>query len=1611
MTSHDLSNRSSHDLQNRSHDAHRKLPPDQTIADPFAPIHHSSRSSWDTFTDDPLSHLPPPSSDVVKHEGLVLKRHSSSGAFSDDFVLIRTPSAHSLYTERGGGGGGRVQTSGTSRAAALATSESDLSQPVVEWQYQRLVASPNLVPSTSSASPGERSPASRRSDTEQLLHPSSPECDYTASGSMQEITSHLQEYTRNIQRDYRPQRESLGSRATVGRSFSYRLATHDSGKGKPVSPLMMRRSLSDIRHVGTGNQAVSMAASSLASPRSYSAAEVLNRSHDSHMASDYAGNVTGTTDTTTTTATSTSPPTTGEPDSQEGRMSLPNEESLMSPLLSPVSAGTEIPSGETFWSSFMDPSGSHSEPAHSYLFSLDGSASGPTHSADRSRDHMTSHDQYATPKQQNFSDLPEAIAQTLAPPTEATPLLQEEELTPKEEDGGLQLETASDFTLLGSMGVALETASFDPNKVASWIEDGVQYQPTNQSASSSHVTQPTNETTPPPPPPQQQDLASFTPKLRGSYDVMSPIPEASQEFTSSQASRQSGAARTRSHSQAVSLSPPLEEPQRQRSVSPFRHSGLSASSGHTQSTEHASSSVLTALNSAQQQQQGEIPSSATPLQLEPPSAGSETSSNISNARSSAGDESRSSSARALVGADISRTETRSQHLTSSSESNERVSRGTSPPRAPSSSPSRPLSPLATTSQSANVSPHQRSRMDSSTRDDPNVVQEQTQEHTARTGDVGASVEPMHGTTTAPQTSPHSGGSGSNETADSSLRRDNRSPLTELTGSNTSPSHLSGPATGAASSQSSIPAGVSGLMSRGARLRYSQQRHTERGRSSRRMSQELAIMNLAISGMDSGSQRSKTQSPPSDDSRLLRPISPALTPHRSTSAPVTTLSSTTRQLTSPDAPQLSGSNDDPTPSSSTSVPPPPQVEADSYDYLPPYSPPRLTAQERQNESEEQTATAAAAATQAPPRQQYRSTGETRLYTAPPPSYDEIFGASRRGNGGARHKNRQRGSSSRQRSAGQTRSTSSSAVGASVQLSEPSGARQQSRGHPLTRQSTNQRRLASITNLFRKTRRNSSSSSHQQQEPTPPVVPSEEMDASEYTASWVASYSHTPRPIDAARFRMDALSSVSAPAYPQGRAQSSRALSDITTSRTARREGNPPIPYRHPPPFPLGPSAEGESPSRPPSESHQVSTAPANRQLQQYGSRSHVTLRELSRNRNRPRPASEMVSSSGSGIPVRHQHRQQQTSQRSSTSQHQQQQQEERSRALENSGGFSSSCFDILSLPSTEQGTASETTGRGRGQVIAGSTPSSTDPPAQRRRDQLLNRPRAVPRSQVVASREHPLREQQIGAQETQPAEREQPTPEDLSTPNEHQRLSLTPTTQPDRQPTLPSPLQRDGEAASNDTTLAVNANANNTNATASPRSSTHNRPPPTPSSSDPPPPPPPSAQQQQQQQTTVLSTRVAARLRAESRRSQQEDGGDSSAEDRPASRESGDGPASTRNRLRVARRRRSSQDSAGGRGRGEESSSQQTVIECAVATTTLGSHDTEQSSQVAVPESCDQVVESCDQVTGSQAPLLESHDVSCDTSRDLPTGSRNGDSRESDATEIQTGACSNEAIST
>ncbi len=272
-------------------------------------------------------------------------------------------------------------------------------------------------------------------------------------------------------------------------------------------------------------------------------------------------------------------------------------------------------------------------------------------------------------------------------------------------------------------------------------------------------------------------------------------------------------------------------------------------------------------------------------------------------------------------------------------------------------------------------------------------------------------------------------------------------------------------------------------------RYSQRRQSEGPRRG-----ELEMMNLAISGMDHSHPH--TSHTPTPSQRALQHSQRVRTVQRSRPQSVNEQRAHCQR------------NDVASMASSRRGPSPPQVTADSYDYLPPYSPPSHVTQ-------------ASCTTHSPPTHntQSSSTGHERhtnepiaLLADPPPSYEEIFSQQTK-----RHGDRPR-SSRRSHSA---RESADPAVSGHV-----------GRG----------RRLISLANLFRRSRSRSSGQVLSSQSNSTPSQNTPSSQATQvtptnddFTADWVASYSRTPRPLTAIATRQD-------------------------TSMASL-----PIPYRRPPPF--------------------------------------------------------------------------------------------------------------------------------------------------------------------------------------------------------------------------------------------------------------------------------------------------------------------------------------------------------------------------------------------------------------------------------------------------------------
>ena len=285
---------------------------------------------------------------------------------------------------------------------------------------------------------------------------------------------------------------------------------------------------------------------------------------------------------------------------------------------------------------------------------------------------------------------------------------------------------------------------------------------------------------------------------------------------------------------------------------------------------------------------------------------------------------------------------------------------------------------------------------------------------------------------------------------------------------------------------------------------------------------------------------------------------------------------------------------------------PQAPSDSYDYLPPYS---------------------------PPAGHQRHASEPGLLAEPPPSYDEIFGRRRRGE---RSRLSRRSQSQREVLDAPVDRPSSSDMSnlPLARVSNSTGRVSTSTG----RVSNSSRRLISLTNLFRRSRRSSSQAD---------VVPTDPGTgpADDFTADWVASYSRTPRP------------------FPTTRHEALSVTNAGTMSLVDSSSASLPVPYRHPPPF-----IAAENTVQAPNQIRRSQPPPqhgSSQSLNVLGTRSIVRTRNdlhgnSGQRQARPRPYSSFASPTDT------------TGSTPSTPNN-------RTRRLDNSGAtpvMSSSCFNIL-----------------------------------------------------------------------------------------------------------------------------------------------------------------------------------------------------------------------------------------------------------------------------------------------------------------------------------------------
>ena len=1383
------------------------------MGDPFLPPQYGSaptrrkerslRSEWDTFGEEqqqcdevifyPLAQPDESPPMETRHEGLMFRRHSSSGAFSDDFVLphlSRESSnrnvTHAMY--RAGSGSRPNGSAERLPGRSGTTSESDLSQ-IQEFQYHRLGQSPD-----------ERLPLFQRSDQERLIRVSSPEVDPDPTSGMHEYSN------RTRQRGCSHARPGFSPdmpRSKVARSHSYKRTAKD-GKLKVESPLSMRRCLSDdkaLSAIKRGNDSMDVSTAEPPTPRDVGApttnrrtpqlstlgstpADQINKptpnerlleSHNSPahqhtnsnspstgpegilMSSSTVGNTTNTeTQTTGISLDLTSQSQQGgeefieRMDTQSGRGSSEERAGLLSPIFTSAASTSEVPlvSNKIFWASLLAESSNgsntgraigegESRPGH-YLFSLEDSGSSNGHQQTHHRsvkstapgkpqDRSTNDNQETllisstTPHSQTGLDIfPQALSTEESNPTQGVathddgsasvhasqvPLLggEDEELTPQEE--GREDGKQQDQRQLGG-GRSGEA----PGGMSVWARDEFSHVATNQAAILSLSPSASTE----------QSATSLgagslysPPHLPHRYDMMSPIPEASQELTSSMSMSQPNSnihrlsgSHMRSQSRIRSVSPISEQtdvsesadspPPRHGSISPFRHSALSTSDQtsiqKSQSTTSeqgstAQSSTLTTLNRSQQQLVDTMRTSVPPSSSETIFGNSsEQGGPVSSGRGGTPantqhqPRSRSATPLAVSGADsregsVSGTRGMAQQVDRSDAQNDVSS------RANLASPEQ-LSGTSSGSREASLTSSARAQVNI---DVSSVVRALTSSLSSQPPTHGGGVhsrlqtvtnysrEPLQSSSESlgrgsrtrdgtPQSSSSAPARIQHTAADPGQRSDAPRQLSSLT---TTATH--GPAMPQPQYQRQGGSSSPGQSSK----RYSQQRMTEMStRSQQRIHQDIEMMHLAISGMDTVTQgvahirssvatsshnvthKAQTQTTTSsttssavshvptsraalnsvEASRTFRPITPAVmdTSSRPVSAPGVIRPSASSPFTpipvstavahqhqqlqqhqqqqqhqqlhqqqqhqqqlqhqhqhqqlqqhrhqqlqqqqvqpsTPSVTTVSQSAITEAASSQTTAPQPPHVSADSYDYLPPYSPPQNGGRPQQQQEQ-----AVQASQQRP---QSRQPSNPPLYPEPPPSYDEIFGGQSSGG-------RQRRRRGQRRERGAETSTGTSEGGSRRSRSELRRSTSQNEG-PI-RPSSSQRRLASLTNLFRRTRRHSHSGNSQNQRAVqshttaPTSDASRPMDTSEYVASWVESYSRTPRPVQAVEARSEAMSVLSV----GNTAVHSQSYSNTRPHPTVYRgtsRGTNPIPYRPPPPFPASESAESAVSSYPP-----------------------------------------------------------------------------------------------------------------------------------------------------------------------------------------------------------------------------------------------------------------------------------------------------------------------------------------------------------------------------------------------------------------------------------------------
>ena len=860
------------------------------------------KRTWDTFSEERSTSTARSELTPINAHGRLALRREGSDAFSDNFVspqLSRQSSGHSVRQGAVSAGQGR----------GMGNSESDLSE-AQEFPYQRLVPSPQTV---GHSSDDHSSPTLRRtSDQERLVRGSSPEHEETMRS--RRLVERRGSGSAMASKKRSP--ESSGPR--VLRSSSYRMATME-GQVSLVSPLNIRRCYSDgvtkeekmDTAIPDGPQGATAIDPILLSNPSHdhhmTSQEFEPQSHDVHMntqsegspssgaegilmSSSTMGQTTTNTQTTNTSFNLTSPAsqTTSLRESPEnmdiqsaGAISenLSNDRGLLSPVF--LNSNREPLAGnKEFWASVMGRSeaggagegNTSSQPGH-YLFSLDvtnrsvdETGNPPTSMGNSlSGEPMvilspasTNNDQPLFPQALSENDLLRNITIPSTSQSSTAPLIPriDEDLTPKDNDdvmGEIPLpDLGAPVVLPNHSTPSVNSSASGTLGISNWI----------QSVSFSSASQAATVTT-------TQSEQSFESAPRNYNYIMSPIPEASQELTSSMSQPNSHLNRL-SGSQFRSVSPISEHTSSsdaQRSLSPrpphlTRTESDQPSSQQSGTSEQGStgqgSSVLTALNlgtseSFQTQQTG---SETGQTGLEDREARG-TGTNCGDAEDTTD---RVETDTPTVVVEVGQSQSGADHVTSSYESmtssaraevggaNEAHSSTPTPSRSTDATPTLGGEPLSSSSPQGNSTSNLHSSNESIERSRSVFRGKSPQSVSSAPASFPSSVPRPSRTSESTGQRPLSPLATtvhrSTEMLDTVGRTESRQEVAREGSVNEARASGMEPRPDSVSDSPLRPRRGSGN-----RFRYSQQRPADYPRSHQKISQDLEMMNLAISGMD------------------------------------------------------------------------------------------------------------------------------------------------------------------------------------------------------------------------------------------------------------------------------------------------------------------------------------------------------------------------------------------------------------------------------------------------------------------------------------------------------------------------------------------------------------------------------------------------------------------------------------------------------------------------------------------------------------------------------------------------------------------------------------------